>query len=148
MRHYEILILINPDQSNQISAMLDRYLSIISKGGGTIHRQEDWGKQQLAYQINKLYKAHYLLLNVECAKDTILELKNAFKFNDAVARSLITKCEAAITEKSVFLKNRENEKSNYNNNNSNKDNNYSNVNLSKNEINKSDKKLKKDMLDE
>lgn len=153
MRHYEILILINPDQSNQISAMLDRYLSIISKGGGTVHRQEDWGKQQLAYQINKSYKAHYLLLNVECVKDTILELKNVFKFNDAVLRSLVTKCEEAITEKSVFLKNRENEKSNYNN--TNKDNNYSNVNLSKNgidksdqKINKSDKQLKNEMLDE
>lgn len=110
MRHYEILILINPDQSSQVPSMLDRYLNVISKGGGIVHRQEDWGKQPLAYQLNKLNKAHYVLLNVECTKDTMLELKNAFKFNDAIIRSLFTKCEVAMKEQSAFLKNRENEK--------------------------------------
>lgn len=125
MRHYEILLLINPDQSSQITSILDRYLAVIAKGGGKVHRQEDWGKQQLAYQIKKLNKAHYLLLNIECKKDTILELRNSFKFNDAIIRSLVTKCDAAIIEQSAFLKNYENEKNNFSNNV--KDNNYPHV---------------------
>jgi len=112
MRHYEIILLIHPDQSNQISAMIERYLAIIAKGSGKVHRQEDWGKLQLAYQINKLHKAHYVLLNIECEKITIDELSNAFKFNDAVIRNLITKCDTAITEQSIFFKNKELEKSN------------------------------------
>jgi len=107
MRHYEILLLVHPDQSNQVPAMLERYRAIVSKGEGKIHRQEDWGKLQLAYQINKLHKAHYILLNIECEKETIAELGNVFKFNDAVIRNLITKCDEAITEPSVFLKNRD-----------------------------------------
>ena len=108
MRHYEILLLIHPDQSNQVSAMLDRYQAIIDKGAGKIHRQEDWGKLQLAYQINKLHKAHYVLLNIECENATLAELSNAFKFNDAVIRNLITNCDSAVTEPSVFFKNKDN----------------------------------------
>lgn len=112
MRHYEILLLIHPDQGSQIPAMIERYLTIVTKGGGQVHRQEDWGKLQLAYQINKLHKAHYVLLNIECGIAVINELSNAFKFNDAVIRSLITKCDTAIKEQSVFFKNKEIEKSN------------------------------------
>lgn len=117
MRHYEILLLIHPDQTAQVPAMLERYQTVITKGGGKIHRQEDWGKQQLAYQINKLYKAHYVLLNIECEKTTLNELFNLFKFNDAVIRNLVTKCEQAIKEPSVFFKNKDTttRDSNYNN---------------------------------
>lgn len=125
MRHYEILLLVNPDQTNQIPAMLDRYLSIINKNGGKIHRNEDWGKLQLAYPIKKLYKAHYLLLNIECHPSTINELSNAFKFNDAVIRNLITQCEVAITEQSSFLNNRENDKKDYSNQSGSSNNNSS-----------------------
>ena len=118
MRHYEILLLIHPDQSNQVPSMIERYRAIITKGNGKIHRQEDWGKLQLAYQINKLHKAHYVLLNIECEKPVIVELTNAFKFNDAVIRNLLTKCDNAIIEPSVFFKNKDVEKtsrdSNYN----------------------------------
>lgn len=112
MRHYEILLLIHPDQSNQITAMIERYLAIVIKGGGQVHRQEDWGKLQLAYQINKLHKAHYVLLNIECGITVIAELNNAFKFNDAIIRSLITKCDTATKEQSIFFKNKDNEKNN------------------------------------
>lgn len=112
MRHYEILLLIHPDQSNQITAMIERYTSIITKSGGQVHRQEDWGKLQLAYQINKLHKAHYVLFNIECDKAIVDELANLFKFNDAVIRSLITKCDTAITEQSIFFKNKDNERTN------------------------------------
>lgn len=112
MRHYEILLLIHPDQSNQITAMIERYLAIVAKGDGKVHRQEDWGKLQLAYQINKLHKAHYILLNIECERTTITELSNAFKFNDAVIRNLITKCDSAVTEQSIFFKNKDSERNN------------------------------------
>ncbi len=110
MKHYEILLLIHPDQSNQVNAMIDRYRAVITKGNGKVHRQEDWGKLQLAYQINKLHKAHYILLNIECEHNTITELNNAFKFNDAVIRSLVTKCDEAITEPSIFFKSKDMEK--------------------------------------
>lgn len=112
MRHYEILLLIHPDQSSQVPSMLERYQSIVVKHGGRIHRKEDWGKLQLAYQINKLYKAHYLLLNVECEQNALNELTNSFKFNDAVIRNLITNCEKAITEPSVFMQNKDNKDNN------------------------------------
>lgn len=108
MRHYEILLLIHPDQSNQVPAMVERYRATIAKGGGLVHRHEDWGKLQLAYQINKLHKAHYILLNIECANATLIELSNMFKFNDAVVRNLIIKCDKSITEPSVFFKNKDN----------------------------------------
>lgn len=109
MRHYEVLLLINPDQSNQIPAMIERYGSMVTKNGGQIHRKEDWGKLPLAYPINKLHKAHYVLFNFECSPQTLIELNHNFKFNDAIIRNLVTKCEAAITEKSIFMKNRESE---------------------------------------
>lgn len=126
MRHYEVLLLINPDQTGQIPAMLERYSSVIEKNGGTIHRQEDWGKLQLAYPINKLYKAHYILLNIECLPATMIELTNTFKFNDAVIRSLVTKCEQALKEQSVFLRNKENEKNNKDSNQYNPAGSYNN----------------------
>lgn len=107
MRHYEILLLIHPDQSSQVPGMVERYQAIVAKHGGKVHRQEDWGKLQLAYQINKLYKAHYVLLNIECEKTAISELTTSFKFNDAVIRNLITKCDNAITEPSIFLQNKD-----------------------------------------
>lgn len=110
MKHYEILLLIHPDQSNQVPSMLDRYQSIVLKHGGKIHRKEDWGKLQLAYQINKLYKAHYLLLNIECEQTALNELTNSFKFNDAVIRNLITNCSKAITEPSIFIQNKDSSK--------------------------------------
>lgn len=123
VKHYEILILIHPDQSSQhIAAMLDRYLSIVSKGNGIVHRQEDCGKRKLAYQINKLNKANYVLLNIECNVNTITELKHEINKNDAIIRSLITKCKMAIKEPSALLKNSENEKSSAN---SYKDSSYS-----------------------
>lgn len=112
MRHYEILLMIHPDQGGQINAMIGRYAAIVTKSGGKVHRQEDWGKLQLAYQINKLHKANYVLLNIECDQAILDELNNAFKFNDAIIRSMITKCDAAITEQSAFFKNKDNEKSN------------------------------------
>ena len=89
MRHYEIVFLVHPDQSEQVDAMVDRYRSIIEKGGGTIHRQEDWGRRQLAYLIDKVHKAHYVLMNIECNRETLDELESAFRFNDAVIRSLV-----------------------------------------------------------
>ena len=130
MRHYEILLLIHPDQSNQVPAMVERYRTIVIKNNGKIHRQEDWGRQQLAYQINnRIHKAHYILFNLECDKNTLIELENAFKFNDAVIRSLITKCDCAITEPSIFFKTRDNDKNT-------KDSNYYQQNNSSSYINK------------
>jgi small subunit ribosomal protein S6 len=89
MRHYEIVILIHPDQSEQVPAMLERYQGIITQNNGQIHRQEDWGRRQLAYPVKKLHKAHYLLLNIECDQVTLNELKHALRYNDAVLRELI-----------------------------------------------------------
>lgn len=104
MRHYEIVFLVHPDQSEQVPAMLERYEGIISKHNGIIHRKEDWGRRQLAYTINEVHKAHYILLNIECNLDTLDELKNAFKFNDAILRHLIIKRKEAITTESVMVK--------------------------------------------
>ena len=89
MRHYEIILLIHPDQSEQVPAMLERYKGMITQGGGKVHREEDWGRRQLAYLINKLAKAHYICLNIEADQAVMAELEHAFKFNDAVLRSLI-----------------------------------------------------------
>lgn len=100
MRHYEIVLLIHPDQSEQVSAMLQRYTTIVSNDGGQVHRREDWGRRQLAYPINKLPKAHYLLLNVECSKAALAELTESFRFNDAVIRHLVISRDRAITEAS------------------------------------------------
>ena len=89
MRHYEVVFLVHPDQSEQVPAMVERYQSMITGSGGTVHRYEDWGRRQLAHIINKVHKAHYVLLNIECEKSVLEELLNAFKFNDAVIRNLV-----------------------------------------------------------
>ena len=107
MRHYEIVILVHPDQSSQVSAMAQRYQSMIKEGNGQIHRFEDWGRRQLAYPINKVHKAHYLLMNIECAKSVIHELENSFRYNDAVIRNLILKCNGAITSPSPIMQSAE-----------------------------------------
>lgn len=107
MRHYEIVFLVHPDQSEQVPAMLDRYKTIISEGSGVIHRLEDWGRRQLAYPINKIHKAHYVLMNIECSQTVLDELANAFKFNDAVIRNLVIRRDEAITEESIISKNKE-----------------------------------------
>ncbi len=104
MRHYEIVFLVHPDQSEQVPGMLERYQGMIQKNGGKIHRTEDWGRRQLAYPINKIHKAHYLLMNVECSQEELNELRDAFRFNDAVLRHLILQCEQAITEPSIMMK--------------------------------------------
>lgn len=104
MRHYEIILLIHPDQSEQVPAMLERYKGMITAGGGAIHREEDWGRRQLAYQINKLGKAHYICLNVEAGKEVLAELEHAFKFNDAVLRHLIVQKKKAETMPSSMMK--------------------------------------------
>ena len=103
MRHYEIVFLVPPDQSDQVPAMVKKYSGIISSKGGKIHREEDWGRRQLAYPINKIHKAHYILMNIECGKDVIDELSSNFKFNDAVIRNMILKRKSAISEKSSIL---------------------------------------------
>ena len=103
MRHYEIVFLVHPDQSDQVPAMVKKYSGIISSGGGKIHREEDWGRRQLAYPINKIHKAHYILMNIECGKDVIDELSSNFKFNDAVIRNMILKRKSAVSEKSSIL---------------------------------------------
>lgn len=104
MRHYEIVFLVHPDQSEQVPAMVDRYEGVIVKHGGKIHRKEDWGRRQLAYTIKDVHKAHYILLNIECNQTALDELKNAFKFNDAILRNLIIKRKQAITTPSVLMK--------------------------------------------
>lgn len=104
MRHYEVVFLVHPDQSEQVPAMVERYETLITKNGGKIHRKEDWGRRQLAYPVNDLHKAHYILLNIECDKDTLNELKNAFKFNDAIIRNLFMKKDYAVTKESIMLK--------------------------------------------
>lgn len=104
MRHYEVVFLVHPDQSEQVPAMVERYEGIISKHTGTIHRKEDWGRRQLAYPINDVHKAHYILMNIECNQTALEELKTAFKFNDAILRNLIMSQKHAITGESVMMK--------------------------------------------
>ncbi len=103
MRHYEIVFLVHPDQSEQVDAMVERYRSMIEAGGGKIHRLEDWGRRQLAYLIDKIHKAHYVLMNIECDGATLNELESAFRFNDAVIRSLVLSRKAAMTEASPMM---------------------------------------------
>lgn len=110
MRHYEIVFLVHPDQSEQVTAMVERYRGIIETSGGTVHRVEDWGRRLLAYPINKVYKAHYILLNIECEHGALEELTSAFRFNDAVIRHLVIKRKAAVTAESPLLKREEEEK--------------------------------------
>lgn len=104
MRHYEIVFLVHPDQSEQVPAMVERYTSTIKADGGTVHRLEDWGRRQLAYSINKVHKAHYVLMNVECSDAVLEELTTNFRYNDAVLRSLVIRENAAITEESFIMK--------------------------------------------
>jgi small subunit ribosomal protein S6 len=104
MRHYEIMLLVHPDQSEQVPQMLERYEGIIDKQDGKIHRKEDWGRRPLAYPINDLHKAHYVLLNIECNQAVLDELKNLFKFNDAVIRTLILNKKTAIVSESPMMR--------------------------------------------
>jgi len=104
MRHYEIVFLVHPDQSEQVPSMIDRYRSIIESDGGIIHRLEDWGRRQLAYPIQKLHKAHYVLMNIECGNKQREELENAFRFNDAVLRNLVLVRKRPVTEPSPLVK--------------------------------------------
>ncbi len=104
MRHYEVVFLVHPDQSEQVPAMVERYEGIISKHEGKIHRKEDWGRRQLAYPISEIHKAHYILMNIECNQTALDELKTAFKFNDAILRSLVIKQKDAITSESIMMK--------------------------------------------
>jgi len=97
MRHYEVVFLVHPDQSDQVPAMIDRYSAIIKDSGGKIHRLEDWGRRQLAYPINKVHKAHYVLMNIECDTSALNELNYSFRFNDAVIRNLVITCKEAFT---------------------------------------------------
>lgn len=107
MRHYEIVFLVHPDQSEQVPAMTERYRTLITESGGSIHRLEDWGRRQLAYPINKIHKAHYVLMNVECGADTLAELESIFRFNDAIIRTMTIRRDAAITEASPLSKENE-----------------------------------------
>ncbi|RDB43516.1 30S ribosomal protein S6 [Halomonas sp. DQ26W] len=104
MRHYEIVVMVHPDQSEQVPSMVERYSSIVTESGGTVHRLEDWGRRHLAYPINKIHKAHYVLMNVECSGETLDEIENIFRFNDAIIRSLVVRCKEAITEASPMMK--------------------------------------------
>jgi small subunit ribosomal protein S6 len=104
MRHYEIVFLVHPDQSEQVPGMIDRYKSNIEGKGGKIHRLEDWGRRQLAYNINKIHKAHYVLMNIECNQEALDELESAFRFNDAVLRHMTIKCDKAFTDPSPLIK--------------------------------------------
>jgi small subunit ribosomal protein S6 len=111
MRHYEIVLLIHPDQSEQVPAMLERYKTLVTGAGGKVHRVEDWGRRQLAYMIQKLAKAHYLCLNIECSNEVLTELETGFRFNDAVLRHLTVAKSKAETAPSVMMKAVEREES-------------------------------------
>lgn len=102
MRHYEIVLLIHPDQSSQVSAMVDRYKATIEGASGAIHRLEDWGRRHLAYPISKVHKAHYVLMNIECDRETLAELESAFRFNDAILRSMTLLQKGPVTEPSII----------------------------------------------
>jgi small subunit ribosomal protein S6 len=104
MRHYEIVFLVHPDQSEQVPAMVERYTAMVTKDGGTVHRLEDWGRRQLAFPINKIHKAHYVLMNVEAGSDAMEELTTTFRFNDAVIRNLVIRRDEAVTGESPIMK--------------------------------------------
>lgn len=104
MRHYEIVFLVHPDQSDQVPAMIDKYRAIVESTGGVVHRLEDWGRRQLAFPIQKMHKAHYVLMNVECVQEALKELQSAFRFNDAVLRNLVIARDEAVTEPSPLVK--------------------------------------------
>jgi small subunit ribosomal protein S6 len=111
MRHYEIVFLVHPDQSSQVPSMIERYQSIIKQHEGKTHRLEDWGRRPLAYPINKIHKAHYVLMNIECDKPALEEIENAFRYNDAVMRNLVMRRDEAITKKSPLMPAEEERKS-------------------------------------
>ncbi len=104
MRHYEIVFIVHPDQSEQVPAMVERYKGVISARNGIVHRLEDWGRRQLTYPLQKIHKAHYVLMNIECDQETVDELNNSFKFSDAVLRHLIVKMTKAVTDPSPMMK--------------------------------------------
>ena len=104
MRHYEIVFMVHPDQSEQVPGMIERYTGSITEAGGTIHRLEDWGRRQLAYPIDKLHKAHYVLMNVEATSEVINELETSFRYNDAVLRNLVMRTKSAVTEASPLVR--------------------------------------------
>ncbi len=104
MRHYEIVFIVHPDQSEQVPAMIERYKTLITSKNGQIHRLEDWGRRQLAYQIQKLHKAHYVLMNIECDNETLAEIEHGFKFNDAILRHLTIRMKKAVTEPSPMTR--------------------------------------------
>ena len=104
MRHYEIIILVHPDQSEQVPAMIERYQGIITSNKGKVHRLEDWGRRLLAYPINKIHKAHYVLMNIECGGESLNQLTDAFRFNDAVLRNLVIKKNKVVTQSSPLFK--------------------------------------------
>ena len=104
MRHYEIVFMVHPDQSEQVPGMIERYTNVITKDGGQIHRLEDWGRRLLAYHINKIHKAHYVLMNVEASNDAMEELTTTFRYNDAVIRNLVIRRDEPVTEESLIMK--------------------------------------------
>ena len=104
MRHYEVVFLVHPDQSEQVPGMIERYTQLMSESGGKVHRMEDWGRRQLAYPINKIHKAHYVMMNIECGGEALEELSTLFRFNDAVLRNLVIKTKQPVTEESLILK--------------------------------------------
>jgi small subunit ribosomal protein S6 len=104
MRHYEIVFMVHPDQSEQVGGMIERYTKMIKDSDGTVHRLEDWGRRQLAYPINKIHKAHYVLMNVECGQEVLDELTSIFRYNDAIIRNLVIKRDEAVTEMSPIQK--------------------------------------------
>ncbi len=107
MRHYEVVFMVHPDQSDQVQAMVDRYRTMIEEDGGKIHRLEDWGRRQLAYPVNKIHKAHYVLMNIECSQPVLEEIQSAFRFNDAVIRNLIIQRDGPETEPSPLIRSRD-----------------------------------------
>ena len=104
MRHYEVVFMVHPDQSDQVNGMTERYTKMVTESGGTIHRLEDWGRRQLAYPINKIHKAHYVLMNIECGSEILDEITTLFRYNDAVLRNLVIKRKEAVTEMSDIQK--------------------------------------------
>lgn len=104
MRHYEVVLIVHPDQSDQVVGMVERYIKLVQDNNGTVHRLEDWGRRQLAYPINKIHKAHYVLFNIECDGETLAELEELFRYNDAIIRSLVVRRDDAITEPSQLAK--------------------------------------------
>ena len=104
MRHYEVVFMVHPDQSEQVPGMIERYSSVITKDGGTVHRLEDWGRRQLAYHINKIHKAHYVLMNVEASNEAMEELTTTFRYNDAVIRNLVIRRDEPTLEESLIMK--------------------------------------------